>query len=182
MRYKSNIIYIDLLHLFLLRKVEIGSSLLFRVAFRVRVRAFAFSLLVALDELDSTGASRTISVFVDFQVLRDFSLSLELTDFVREVLEDDIALFVLEFSEAAHDEIAHADPDFLFHLSADVPDTVDLIEAFHQHSGVAQHLDGQAVFESLIILLGKEVSLDWAGVLSSLVALTTSSFVLRHPC
>jgi hypothetical protein len=63
--------------------------------------------------------------------------SLQLPDFVGGVLHDHVALLVLELPQTGHQQVANSDPDFLSHLSSDVPDPFDLIEAFDEYSSVA---------------------------------------------
>ena len=57
-------------------------------------------------------------------------------DFVRCVFHEDVAFLVLELPEGAHEKITDSDPDFLSHLSSDVSDSFDLIEALDEDSAV----------------------------------------------
>lgn len=93
---RSNIIDIDLFHLFLLVKVEVV-SLFFILLITLRGRvALALGLVVTLHELNS--ACRSVLIFIDLQVLRDFTLSLQLPNFIRKIFENDVALLVLKLS------------------------------------------------------------------------------------
>lgn len=78
----SDIIDIDLFDFLFLVEVEVNALLLL-FAIRFRVRTFTISVVIAFNELDSTG--RSIGIFVDVKILGDFSLSFELPDFVGKV-------------------------------------------------------------------------------------------------
>ena len=98
---QSNIIDIDFLYFLLLVKVEVKPLiLLFLVALRFRL-TLTLALIVTLHKLDP--ASRSVLIFVDLEILRDLSLSFQLSDLIRKVFEDDITFFVLKLSQTAHD-------------------------------------------------------------------------------
>lgn len=89
-------------------------------------------------------------------------MCLKLPNLIREILEDDVAFLVLELAETAHDQIANTNPNFLFHFTPDVSYAVDFIEALDEYSSVTEHLSGETVFESLVVLLSEELTLDWS--------------------
>lgn len=174
---KSNIIDIDLLHFFLLVEVEVYTFVLV-LALRTLAVTFAVSFLITLHELNA--ACRCVLAFVDVQVLRNLALGLELPDFVGKVFQDNVALLVLELSEAAHDEVTHADPDLLFHFSTDMTDAFDFVEATDEDSTVTQHLDGESILEAFVVFFGEQFSLSGTRMFSPLVVLATPPFVFRH--
>lgn len=57
---------------------------------------------------------------VDLGVLGQLAVRLEGAGLVGRVLEDDVALAVLEFAQREEDDIALVDPDLLAHLAADL--------------------------------------------------------------
>lgn len=57
---------------------------------------------------------------VDLCVLGQLAKVLEITSLVGGVLEDDVALAVLEVSEGEEDDVALVDPDLLAHLTTDL--------------------------------------------------------------
>jgi hypothetical protein len=59
---------------------------------------------------------------VDLCVLGQLAVGLEGTGLVGGVLEDDVALAVLEFSQGEEDDVALVDPDLLAHLATNLRD------------------------------------------------------------
>lgn len=57
---------------------------------------------------------------VDLGVLGELAVGLEGSGLVGSVLEDDVALVVLEVSEGQEDDVALVDPDLLAHLATDL--------------------------------------------------------------
>lgn len=57
---------------------------------------------------------------VDLCVFGELAQVLQVTGLVGGVLEDDVALVVLEVSEGEEDDVALVDPDLLAHLASDL--------------------------------------------------------------
>ena len=57
---------------------------------------------------------------VDLGVLGQLAVRLEGAGLVGRVLEDDVALAVLEFAQREEDDVALVDPDLLAHLATDL--------------------------------------------------------------
>lgn len=82
----------------------------------VLVRVSVAELEVGLAVLALAEAVR----LVDLGVLGELAVGLEGTGLVGSVLEDHVALVVLEVSEGEEDDVALVDPDLLSHLATDL--------------------------------------------------------------
>lgn len=118
--------------------------------------------------------------FADLQILRNFIKSLELSDFIRCVFKNDVTFFVLELTKTAHQQITNTNPYFLSHFTSDMSYSFNLIKALNKDSTITQHFECQSILKSIITLLSKEISFNRTWMLSFLIVLTTSTFILRH--
>lgn len=73
--------------------------------------------------------------FVDLGVLGELTVGLEGTGFVGSVLEDNIALVVLEISQGEKDDVTLVDPDLLAHLTTDLQNHVSKLLGERQKRG-----------------------------------------------
>jgi hypothetical protein len=116
---------------------------------------------------------------IDLGVLGKLAIGLEGTGFIGSVLENDIALVVLEVSERQEDNITLVDPDLLSHLSTNVGETLAAVKAQSLETTVSKHLNYLSVL--LAILLEGELSALVIVLLGTTSAvLSTLSLVLRH--
>jgi len=95
----SDIIDIDLLDFLFLAEVKVD-TLIFIFTFGVWIRVRAFSFIVAFYEFNST--CRSILILIDIEILRNLSLSFELSNLVGKVFKNDVTFFILELAQAAH--------------------------------------------------------------------------------
>lgn len=100
----------------LLNVVNVNLLLAVGTSIRLLVRVSIAELEVSLAVL---ALAERVGL-VDLCVLGELAVGLESTGLVGGVLEDDIALVVLEISEGEKDDIALVDPDLLAHLAANL--------------------------------------------------------------
>ena len=108
---------------------------------------------------------------VDADGVRELAVRLERARLVRQVLEDDIRLLILEVSQTEEDDITRVDPHLFAHLPANVAQTLHAVDALRLQTAVAQHAKHLRVL--LTILLEDQLALLVALVLSSAAVLTS---------
>jgi len=85
----------------------------------------------------------------------------------------------LVITETDEDDIAGGNPDLLVHLTTDMAETLDVVDAHSFASAITEHTKDLSVL--LAIFLEDELSLLIIGlVLSPLPVLTSLTLVLRH--
>lgn len=100
---------------------------------------FAIAVLVELDVVLETFV--TIGVgFVDLGVLGQLAVGLQTSSLVGGVFHDDVALFVLVFTQREKDDIALVDPDLLSQLATNVCESLFAVEAQSLQTAVTEHL------------------------------------------
>mmetsp|Transcript_3109 Transcript_3109/g.7484 ORF Transcript_3109/g.7484 Transcript_3109/m.7484 type:complete len:260 (-) Transcript_3109:114-893(-) len=116
---------------------------------------------------------------VDAGVLRQLPVLLEVSCLVGRVLVDDVDLFVLKVSLGHQHDVTGGDPYLFAHLSANVSQSGDTVEAKALAPAVSEHLDDLGVL--LAVLLELELALGLLSVaLSPAAVLSSLSLRLRH--
>ena len=118
---------------------------------------------------------------VDAERVRKFTVRLERTRFVGEVLQDDVRLFILEISQTQEYDIPGVHPHLLSHLTANVTQALHPIDALRLQTPVPEHAQHLRVLLTVLLedelsLLVSTVTLPAAAVLTAL----TLGVALRH--
>lgn len=109
--------------------------------------------------------------------LGQLAVGLQRTGLIDRVLEDDVALVLLEVAQGQQNNVALVDPDLLAQLSADRGEALLAVEAGGVEAAVSEHLDDLGVL--LAILLEGELTLVvLVLVLSATTVLSSLSLVL----
>mmetsp|Transcript_80035 Transcript_80035/g.179090 ORF Transcript_80035/g.179090 Transcript_80035/m.179090 type:complete len:209 (+) Transcript_80035:228-854(+) len=133
-------------------------------------------------ELDTVVAELAVNDFrfVDLHGLGQLAVSLQIPGLICCVLNDDVALLVLEVAQGHEHDVALVDPDLLPHLATDVAQALGAIEARDLATAVAKHAHDLAVL--LPILLELELFLGLGCVALGSLGLVATKLVLRHLC
>ena len=118
---------------------------------------------------------------VDAERVRKFTVRLQRTRFVGEVLQDDVRLFILEISQTQEYDIPGVHPHLLSHLTANVTQALHPIDALRLQTPVPEHAQHLRVLLTVLLedelsLLVSTVTLPAAAVLTAL----TLGVALRH--
>lgn len=129
-----------------------------------------FVTLTVLIELDVVLESfLAVGVgLVDLGVLRQLAVGLETSGLIGGVLHDNVALFVLVFTQREENNVTLVDPDLLPELATNVCQTLLTVEAKSLQTAVTQHLHDLRIL--LAFLLEDEFAL-----LVVVLVLTTSA-------
>jgi len=96
-------------------------------------------------------------VLVDLGVLGQLSIRLETPSLFRRVLDDDVGLAVLEFSQREEHNVALVDPHLFAHLATDMREPLLAIKAQCLEPPVTEHLHHLGIL--LAVFLEDQLSL-----------------------